>query len=135
MESLRERIKAMENLSEYVGKTITVTYIDQFNKQDSITGNLDEVTPYHNLEITNWESLAGKKYKSTTGIPFVGSPDAITSIADENGKVIYNNENVYPFYNPFFYPNLDKDGILRIGINYKKGVAHTKKVRKLSFGK
>ncbi|MBI2565396.1 hypothetical protein HYV79_05450 [Candidatus Woesearchaeota archaeon] len=118
----------------HLGEGVTVTFVDQFNKQESITGTLVEVNPYFNIEISSWEKWAGKKYKSITGIPFLGSPDAIMSIVTETGRIIYDNENVHPFYNPFFFPNTDKNGTLCVGINYDAGKAHTKKVRKLSFG-
>ncbi|MBI2565011.1 hypothetical protein HYV79_03415, partial [Candidatus Woesearchaeota archaeon] len=85
MTTLQERIKSMEQLQNYVGEGVTVTFVDQFNKQESITGTLVEVNPYFNIEISSWEKWAVKKYKSITGIPFLGFPDAIMSIVTETG--------------------------------------------------
>ncbi len=141
-----ERIEAMERLPEHLGEIVSVTYVDQMNQQESIRGKLKEVTPYSNVKVTHLERVPeeiqdmdvfhGRKImKSTTGVPFLGSSDAIMSILAKDGSVLYDNENVHPFYNPHFFPNQDENGRLRIGDNYEAGKAHTEKTRELSFGR
>jgi len=141
-----DKIGAMEGLLENVGETVSVNYIDQFNKQKSITGKLRRVEPYVNITIDFSEKVPeelrglnyfkGKEtFEQTQGIPFLGSPDAIISILAKDGSLLYDNKNVFPFYNPFFFPNVNKDGNLRIGVNHEAGEAYTKQIRELSFGK
>jgi hypothetical protein len=141
-----ERIKAMEKLPEHLGEVVSVTYVDQMNQQKSIRGRLKEVTPYSNLVVTHLERVPkkiqgkdifqGRKIiKNTTGVPFLGSPAAIMSILAKDGTVLYNNEHVFPFYNPHFFPNQDEKERLRIGDNYKAGKRYTEQTRKLSFGR
>ena len=141
-----ERIKSMERLSEHLGEVVSVAYVDQMNQQKSIRGKLKEVTPYSNVvvthltrvpeEIQDMDVFQGRKImKSTTGIPFLGSPDAIVSILAKDGSVLYDNEHVHQFYNPHFFSNQDENGRLRIGNDYEAGKAYTEKNRELSFGR
>ena len=141
-----ERIEAMERLPEHLGEIVSVTYVDQMNQQQSIRGILKKGTPYSHVVVTHLERVPeeiqgmdvfqGRKIiKSTTGVPFLGSPDAIMSILAKDGSVLYDNEHVRPFYNPHFFPHQDQNGRLRIGDNYEAGESYTKQTRELSFGR
>jgi len=145
MMNLQERIETMERISGHIGKVVTVTYVDQLNKQCSIKGILKEVTPYSNVVVTYLERIPekiqsmdifqGRKImKRTIGIPFLGEPSAIMSIVARDGSIIFDNENVHTFYNPYFYPNLDEQGKFRIGVNYEAGKSYANQTRELSFG-
>ena len=146
MMNLQQRIEAMDRLAQHIGEYVSVTYINQHSEQESIRGILKRVTPFSNVEVAHltrvpeeiqhMDVFQGRKiFKSTTGIPFLGEPDAIMSIIGKDGKVLYDNEHVHPSYNPHFLPNVDEAGRLRIGDNYEAGKAHTEKNRELSFGR
>ncbi|MBM3233732.1 hypothetical protein FJZ19_01420 [Candidatus Pacearchaeota archaeon] len=141
-----ERIEAMERLPEHLGEFVSVIFVNQFNKRKCIRGKLKEVTPYSNVVVTHLERVPeeiqdmdifqGRKImKSTTGIPFLGLPDAIMSIHAKDGSVLYDNELVHPFYNPHFFPNRDENGRLRIGEDHNDGKAYAERTRELSFGR
>ncbi len=141
-----ERIESMVKLPKHLGEIVSVTYVDQMNQQRLIRGKLKEVTPYSSVVVTYLEKVPeemqdsdvfkGRKImKSTIGIPFLSSPDAIMSIITKDGSVLYDNDNIRPFYNPHFFPTLNEDGRLRIGDDYNAGIAHTRQSRELSFGK
>ncbi|MBI4918803.1 hypothetical protein HY837_02655 [archaeon] len=144
--NIEERVQAMNDLPKYIRKSVVITYINQMNKKDIIIGELRGVNPYNSIEVTHlkeipkeiqhWDIFKGETVlEAHTGIPFLGTPDAIMSIFTLEGLVLYQNEHVYPFYNPFFFPNKDENGILRTGINYEAGVEYTEKIRELSFGR
>lgn len=139
-----ERIEAMERLPKHIGEAVIVIYIDQMSQQSSMRGILKEVTPYQNIvvnhlmRVPDWmqEEFRGRKItKGMTGIPFLGSPDAIVSILTRKGEVLYDNENVHPRYNPYYFPHLDERGKLRIGISHEAGEAFTQCTREISFGR
>ncbi len=141
-----ERTKLMKDLSTHVGELVTVNYVDQMNDSRTLAGVLKNVKPYSNVEIAHlrevpaaiqhWDLFKGEKvFESITGIPFLGSPDAIMSISAFAGKVLYENEHVHPFYNPFFFPNTDEEGRLRIGVNHEAGEEYTEQLREKCFGR
>ena len=129
-----ERIKAMERLPEHLGRIVNVAFVDQMNQQRSIRGILKEVNPYSYVSLAHLERVKGKIMKNITSIPFLGAPSAIMSITQHDGSVLYDNDNVRPFYNPFYFPNQDLDGTLRIGVVAEITEAETQLERQASFG-
>ncbi|MDP3765192.1 MAG: hypothetical protein Q8R04_01655 [Nanoarchaeota archaeon] len=139
-----ERIEAMERLPEHLGEIVTVLYVDQMNQQRSIRGILKKVNPYTDVFVAHLERVPkemqgigifqGKIMKNITGIPFLGSPSAIMSIAANDRSVLYDNDNVRPFYNPFYFPNPDEEGRLRTGIEDEIAEAEIQMARQISFG-
>lgn len=134
MMSQAERIEAMERLPKHLGRIVTVAYVDQMNRQRSIRGILKEVNPYSYVSLAHLGRVQGKIMKDITSIPFLGSPTAIMSITSHDGSALYNNDNVRPFYNPFYFPNLDWDEILRTGVVTEIAEAEIQMIRQTSFG-
>jgi len=124
--ALPQRMAAMERLSEHIGERVDVGYVQQRStKPQRSAGVLEYVEPYVRIKVTE----DGNSVKGNTSIPFLGIPDAIVSIAQENGAVLYENPHIYPKYNPFYAEdNLET-------FHYEQAQAYAGLVMVLSFGK
>lgn len=86
-------------LSRYIGRTVTVNYIDD-GRRNSIDGKLIEVVPGSNIVVGYNEGVpeelrrlpifdGARTMKTIKGIPFSGSSAWILSILSDNGQRIY----------------------------------------------
>lgn len=127
-----QRIAAMEELPKHIGEFVKITYVDQWDKRETIQGDLSGVEPFTYLKLLHHE---GGQSLVTSGLPFVGNPEAIISITAGDGTVLYDNELICPGYNPNFGPRLDTDGRFRLGGDLAEGKAFGGQIRQLSFGR
>lgn len=134
----KERIKAMKALPEHIDEFVAVTYINFHNRKQSVEGVLKGVSPFSYINIEQdipvgkgFEYLFGNKkvIKTIKKIQILESNAAIMSIVTSEGKALYDNENIYPFYDPNIMPKPDQK-ITEFLADIKE---YVKKTRRLSF--